>query len=117
MRPARLIDVSLTRLGRADQETSYETLVKQPMPDHCWQLWFFQGVLRGPRNLGTLLYIHQTRRSRDAPGFLRHFPTPGSIIKVQGEVRHTLSGVDTVDHPDPCSSGFGTFQVALQITV
>ncbi len=85
MRPARLIDVSLTRLGRADQETSYETLVKQPMPDHCWQLWFFQGVLRGPRNLGTLLYIHQTRRSRDAPGFLRHFPTPGSIIKVQGE--------------------------------
>ena len=70
MRPARLIDVSLTRLGRADQETSYETLVKQPMPDHCWQLWFFQGVLRGPRNLGTLLYIHQTRRSRDAPDVL-----------------------------------------------
>jgi len=25
------------------------------------------GVLRGPRNLGTLLHVHQARRSRDAP--------------------------------------------------
>ena len=36
----------------------------------------FQGVLRGPRNLGTLLHIHQTRRSRDAPDVLPAYGRP-----------------------------------------
>ena len=34
------------------------------------------GVLRGPRNLGTLLHIHQTRRSRDAPDVLPAYGRP-----------------------------------------
>ena len=44
------------------------------MPVDYWQLRFFQGVLRGPRNLGTLLHTHQARRNRDAPDVL---PTYG----------------------------------------
>ena len=39
----------------------------------------FQGVLRGPRNLGTLLHIHQARRSRDAPDVLPTYGRPKGL--------------------------------------
>ena len=42
----------------------------------------FQGVLRGPRNLGTLLHIHQTRRSRDAPDVLPAYGRPTCNISL-----------------------------------
>ncbi len=40
------------------------------------------GVLRGPRNLGTLLHIHQTRRSRDAPDVLPAYGRPTCKISL-----------------------------------
>ncbi len=41
----------------------------------------FQGVLRGPRNLGTLLHIHQTRRSRDAPDVLPAYSSSTAVFQ------------------------------------
>ena len=39
-------------------------------------------VLRGPRNLGTLLHVHQARRSRDAPDVLPAYSRLGCKISV-----------------------------------